>query len=70
MIGGDAVGMSTVPETIVARHCGMEVLAFSVVSNVGGLHYKEEVTHEEVQEVGAVAGERLSSLLHRVIGRL
>ncbi|PIE84278.1 MAG: purine-nucleoside phosphorylase [Bacteroidia bacterium] len=70
VIGGDAVGMSTVPETIVANHSGMRVLAFSVISNVGGLRYREEVTHEEVQEVGAVAGARLSALLHRIIARL
>lgn len=69
-IGGDAVGMSTVPEVIVARHGGMEVLAFSVISNVGGLERRDEITHEEVQEVGKRAGEQLSALLEKVLERI
>lgn len=63
VIGADAVGMSTVPEVIVARHCGMEVLGFSLIANVGGLHVKEPVSHEEVQEEGAKAADRFNRLL-------
>ncbi len=70
VIGADAVGMSTVPEVIVARHAGMEVLAFSVVSNVGGLQRVAEVTHEDVQEVGARAEQRLSVLLEAILKRM
>ena len=66
-IGGDAVGMSTVPEVIVARHCGMEVLAFSVISNLGGLYSRKEVSHQEVQEVGALAEKRLTELILGVL---
>lgn len=66
-IGADAVGMSTVPEVIVARHCGMEVLAFSVISNVGGLYSHKEVSHQEVQEVGALAEKRLTELILGVL---
>ena len=66
-IGADAVGMSTVPEVIVARHCGMEVLAFSVISNLGGLYSRKEVSHQEVQEVGALAEKRLTELILGVL---
>lgn len=63
IVGADAVGMSTVPEVIVANHCGLKVLAFSMISNVGGLDRQKEVSHQEVQEVGAVASEKLIRLL-------
>lgn len=69
-IGGDAVGMSTVPEVIVARHCGMRILAFSVIANVGGLHCQNEVSHQDVQAVGQVAGQRLARLIEMVLPHL
>lgn len=47
-LGGDAVGMSTVPEVIVARHQGMRVLAFSVISDLGGPEIAPNVSHQEV----------------------
>lgn len=49
-LGGDAVGMSTVPEVIVARHQGMEVLAFSIISDLGGKNIAPNVSHQEVLE--------------------
>lgn len=49
IIGGDAVGMSTVPETIVAKHAGLEVFALSVITDLGIAGQIEEVSHEEVQ---------------------
>ena len=54
-------------EVIVARHCGMEVLAFSVISNIGGLYSRKEVSHQEVQEVGALAEKRLTELILGVL---
>lgn len=48
ILGGDAVGMSTVPEVIVARHMGLPVFAVSVISDLGGLHHVAEVSHQEV----------------------
>lgn len=69
-IGGDAVGMSTVPEVIVARHSGMRVLAFSVIANVGGLQHLAPVTHEEVQDVGKVAEQRLAALIEKLLPQL
>lgn len=69
-IGGDAVGMSTVPEVIVARHGSMRVLAFSVIANIGGLGQTADVSHQEVQEIGAIAEKRLSKLLVALLPQL
>ena len=49
-LGADAVGMSTVPGVIVARHQGMRVFAISVISDVGGADISPNVSHEEVLE--------------------
>lgn len=57
VFGGDAVGMSTVPETIVARHCGMEVLGVSCLTNMAAGILDQKLTEEEVIEVaGRVKG--------------
>jgi purine-nucleoside phosphorylase len=65
MIGGDAVGMSTVPEVIVARHMGMRVLGISGISNaaVHDPDAEEEASHEEVLEAGHVLVPKLIALL-------
>lgn len=52
IIGGDAVGMSTVPEVIVANHAGMKVFGISIITDLGVPGKIVEVTHEEVQEIG------------------
>ena len=51
-IGGDAVGMSTVPEVIVANHSGMKVFGMSIITDLGVPGKIVEVTHKEVQEIG------------------
>ena len=72
MLGGDAVGMSTVPEAQVAHHAGMEVLAVSTITNVAlsEVDADSEPTHEEIVQAGALIVPRLSRLLLGVLARL
>lgn len=69
-LGIDAVGMSTVPEVIVARHCGMKVLAISCITNIAAGLTSVVINHEEVIEVGKRAGKELARLIVGVIPRL
>ena len=69
-LGADVVGMSTVPESIVARHAGMNVLAFALVSNAAAGVLGTPITHEEVIEAGRTAAPALASLIERVVDRL
>ncbi len=69
-MGADAVGMSTAPEVVVARHCGMRVLGFSGISNVHKLDGHAPTTHEEVLEAGKVIGPKLTSLLEGILSVL
>ncbi|HOD08305.1 MAG TPA: purine-nucleoside phosphorylase [Myxococcota bacterium] len=66
-IGADAVGMSTAPEAIAARHAGMRVGGVSVVTNAAAGTGASELSHEEVKEVGAAAGVKLGDLFEAVI---
>lgn len=70
IIGGDAVGMSTVPEVIVANHAGMKVLAFSIITDLGVIGKIVEVSHEEVQEAAKVAQPKMAEIIRTVIQRL
>jgi purine-nucleoside phosphorylase len=69
-LGGDALGMSTVPEAIVARHAGMKVLAFSCITNYAAGMSGEEINHLEVMDVGEKAGKQLAELIIHIIPRL
>ncbi len=69
-LGADAVGMSTVPEATVARHCGMNVLAISCITNIAAGLTAAEINHAEVMEVGERAGKRLAELIVKVIPRI
>ncbi|KAM8935030.1 purine nucleoside phosphorylase [Lycaon pictus] len=64
-LGADAVGMSTVPEVIVARHCGLRVFGFSLITNKVILDYetRERVNHEEVLEAGKQAARKLEQFV-------
>lgn len=66
-IGGDAVGMSTVPEVIVANHCGMRVFALSVITNEG---LSDQInSHEEVQENANLTQPNMTTIIKGVIKR-
>jgi purine-nucleoside phosphorylase len=69
-LGGDAVGMSTVPEVLVARHAGARVLAISLVTNKATEDVDHEVTHEEVLAMGKVGAGRLVALLRELLPEL
>lgn len=70
ILGADAVGMSTVPETIVARHCGMRVLGISSITNMAAGVLKEPINHEEVLAVGESIKEPFRQLVNAIINRL
>lgn len=67
MIGTDAVGMSTVPEVIVARHGGMRCLGFSGISNKANLDGSTVTTHEEVIEAGQVLTPKMEKIIRGVL---
>jgi purine-nucleoside phosphorylase len=70
MIGADAVGMSTVPETIAARHMGLEVLGISCITNPAAGVLPQPLVHEEVMEVARRVRAEFSALLEAIIERL
>jgi len=70
MIGADAVGMSTVPEVIVANHAGLKVLAISVISNINDPDNFKPILFEEVVAASKRASQTLSQLVYRFLQRL
>jgi purine-nucleoside phosphorylase len=69
-LGADAVGMSTVPEAIVARHMGLEVLGISCITNMAAGISDEPINHEEVMATGDRVRETFAQLLRRVVSRI
>jgi purine-nucleoside phosphorylase len=69
-LGADAVGMSTVPEAIVARHQGVEVLGISCISNAAAGVLPQPLVHDDVMEVARRVRAAFSALLEGIIGRL
>ncbi|MBR5466222.1 MAG: purine-nucleoside phosphorylase [Bacteroidaceae bacterium] len=67
--GADAVGMSTVPEVIVARHCGIRCFGISIITDLGGMEEIVEVTHEDVQKAAAEAQPRMAAIMGEMIAR-
>ena len=67
--GADAVGMSTVPEVIVAVHCGMKVFGMSVITDVYTDGDSMEVTHEEVTAAANAAQPRMTAIMRELIRR-
>jgi purine-nucleoside phosphorylase len=72
LLGGDAVGMSTVPEVLVARHAGMRVMAYSGITNesIDSVDAQAETNHEEVLDAGAVLVPKLTAILRGVLREL
>ena len=72
MLGVDAVGMSTVPEALVAHHAGIDVLALSTITNVAvaDLDAGAEPSHEEVIDAGKTIVPKLTALLLGVVAEL
>ena len=68
-LGGDAVGMSTVPEVIVARHCGIKVFGMSIITDLGLEGQPVEVSHEEVQEAANKAQPLMTEIMREIIKR-
>jgi len=69
-IGGDAVGMSTVPEVIVGKHCGMNVFGMSVITDLGIREAMNEITHEEVLEAANAAAPIMAGLVTDLLASL
>lgn len=69
IIGGDAVGMSTVPEVIVAVHGGMEVFGLSVITDLGGKDVTQVPTHEEVQQAALIAQPKCLEIMKELVNR-
>ena len=69
ILGADAVGMSTVPEVIVANHCGIKVFGISVVTDLGVEGKIVEVSHEEVQKAADAAQPKMTTIMRELINR-
>lgn len=67
ILGADAVGMSTVPETIIACHCGMKVLGISTITNMAAGITEGAITHEEVIQVGKQVKASFTKLMNAIV---
>lgn len=70
VLGGDAVGMSTAPEVIVAAHCGMEVLGLTLLSNMAAGILDQPLSEQEVLDAGAKAKKTFSALVRACLAEL
>jgi purine-nucleoside phosphorylase len=67
ILGADAVGMSTVPEVLIARHLGLKVAAASVITNFGAGMTGAELSHNETKDMAPIGGKRLAAILTEMI---
>ncbi|MDR2823836.1 MAG: purine-nucleoside phosphorylase [Prevotellaceae bacterium] len=70
LLGADAVGMSTVPEVIVANHAGMQVFGISIITDLGVEGKIVEVTHDEVQKIGNAAQPLMTKIIKELINEI
>ena len=70
VLGGDAVGMSTAPEVIVAGHCGMQVLGFTLLSNMAAGILDQPLSEQEVLDAGKAARVQFSTLVRGCLNKL
>ena len=70
LLGGDAVGMSTAPEVIVAGHCGMEVLGLTLLSNMAAGILDQPLSEQEVLDAAAAAREKFSGLVRACLRKM
>lgn len=68
-IGADCVGMSTIPEVIVANHCGIKCFSMSLVTDLGIIGKIVEITHEDVQREAALAAPKMVSIVKKVVSK-
>lgn len=70
LLGADLVGMSTVPEVIAARHSGMKILAYSIVTNYSNLFHSEAHSQEEIRHNAGIASQHLKQIISEFILQL
>ena len=70
VLGADAVGMSTVPEVIVARHMGIPCFAMSVITDIGIREEENVITHEEVLEAAQAAEPKMTAIVKKLVEQL
>ncbi len=69
-MGADVVGMSTVPEVIVARHSGMDVFGISIVTDLGVEGHVQKVTHEEVLHIASLQEPKMTLIMRELVKRI
>lgn len=67
ILGGDAVGMSTVPDVITAKHCGLKVLGISCITNMAAGILDQPLNHEEVIETSNMVKEKFMKLVSGIV---
>ena len=70
ILGADAVGMSTVPEVIVARHCGIRCFGISIITDLGVEGQAVEVSHEEVQKAANAVQPLMAEIFREMVRRI
>ena len=70
LLGADAVGMSTVPEVIVARHCGIRCFGISIITDLGVEGKIVEVSHEEVQKAANAVQPLMAEIFRELIKKI